>query len=190
MNASGDVVLGLAVLAWILWRQTQTRTVRLDGSPRALVVLAVVGVWQIVSFLDEHTVRPVAIAVLVGSLVVSAAFGVLRGRLQPVWREADGRVLRRGNAVTVGLWLVAVALHLSADEYAKHVDAAAAGLASASLMLYLAVSLGVQTLVVRERATHLVPRAGEACSTAGAGDPHPPAVAGPTVAAPTQWPTR
>jgi len=191
MNAAADALLGLLVLAWILWRQTQTREVRLDRGPRAFVVLAGVGLWQIASFLGEHAVRPVAIAVLVGSLVVSAAFGLLRGRVQPVWREADGRVLRRGTAVTITLWLVAVALHLGADEYAKHVDAAAAGLASASLMLYLAVSLGVQTLVVRERATHLVPRAGETCTTAApalAVTPSAPVPAAPTVAAPAHWP--
>lgn len=189
MNPAADALLGLLVLAWILWRQTQTREVRFDRGPRGFAIIAGLGLWQVVSFLGEHAVRPVAIGVLVGSLVVSAAFGVLRGRLQPVWRAADGRVLRRGTTVTVGLWLVAVALHLAADEYAKHVDAAAVGLASASLMLYLAVSLGVQTLVVRERATHLVPRAGEACVT-----PAVPVAARPdltpAVAAPTQWPTR
>lgn len=186
MNSATDVLLGLLVLAWILWRQTQTREVRFDRGPRTFVILAGVGLWQVASFLDEHAVRPVAIGVLVGSLVVSGAFGLLRGRLQPVWRADDGRVMRRGTAVTVGLWLVAVALHLAADAYAKHVDSAAAGLAGASLMLYLAVSLGVQMLVVRERATHLVSRAGEA----GAAPAFPVAADQQPAPAPTQWPTR
>lgn len=190
-NAAG-ALLGLVGLAWILWRQTQVREVRSDRNPRVLLVLAAAGLWQVGSFLDEHAVRPAAIALLAGSLVVSAAFGLLRGRVHPVWREADGRVLRRGNALTVALWIAAVAAHLGIDVYARHVDSAAAGLATASLVLYLVVSLGVQALVVRERAAHLAPALADAGqgSSAKATPDVPVRAAAASVAAPAQWPSR
>lgn len=156
MNTAANLVLGLAVLVWIVARQVRTSEVRADRSPRTLLVLGLVGLWQVVQFLQQHTVAAGAVAVLVVSLVVSAGLGVLRGRLQPVWRADDGRVLRRGNATTVVLWLLAVGLHLGADVLAEKADARSAGLASASLLLYLAISLATQRLVVQGRAARLV----------------------------------
>jgi hypothetical protein len=155
MTSAANIVLGLAVLSWILWRQLQTREVRTERSPRGLLVLAALGVWSCAQSVDGHTVSAVAVALVVAGVAVSAGFGALRGRLQPVWRDASGAVLRRGNAWTVALWVTAIAAHVGVDALVARVDPAAAGLASGSLLVCLALSLTAQRLVVGHRAALL-----------------------------------
>ncbi|MBO9556441.1 hypothetical protein [Cellulomonas sp.] len=160
--SAANAVLGLAVLAWVLWRQVQVREVATERSPRGLLVLAGIGVWTAAQGIDGTAVSPVAVALVVAGVAVSAAFGALRGQLQPVWRDGSGRVLRRGNALTVALWLAAIAVHVGVDALVTWVDPAAAGLAGGSLLVCLALSLMAQRLVVRERAGRL---AGEVTPT-------------------------
>ena len=69
-----------------------------------------------------------------------------------VWRDADGTVVRQGSAVTVLLWLLAIAAHLGIDVAIDRVSHPLAGLGSASLVLYLGVVLGIQSLVEQHRA--------------------------------------
>jgi hypothetical protein len=155
MTSAANIVLGLAVLSWVLWRQLQTREVRTERSQRGLLVLAALGAWSCAQSLDGHAVSVVAAALVVAGVAVSAGFGALRGRLQPVWQDPTGRVLRRGNAWTVVLWLTAIAVHVGVDALVARVDPAAASLASGSLLVCLALSLAAQRAVVRARAAGL-----------------------------------
>jgi hypothetical protein len=50
------------------------------------------------------------------------------------------------------LWVVAIGVHIGLDVL---FDSSAKGLSGASILLYLAVSLGVQRLAVQSRATRL-----------------------------------
>jgi len=153
--SAANAVLGLAVLAWVLWRQVQAREVITERSPRGLLVLAGFGVWAAAQGLGGASVSPAALALVVAGVAISAGFGALRGRLQPVWLDASGRVLRRGNALTVTLWLTAIAVHVGVDAVVARVDPGAAGLAGGSLLVCLALSLTAQRLVVRGRAGRL-----------------------------------
>jgi hypothetical protein len=155
MNTATSVVIGIAVLAWIVLGQLRTREVRTERGLRAMVVIGLVGLWESLQFVDAHAVAPVAVVLMTVSLLMSAGLGVLRGALQPVWRDRDGRVWRRGNGGTVGLWLIAISLHLAWDLVIRDVDVRAAGLGTASLLLYLAISLGAQAATIRVRATRL-----------------------------------
>ena len=154
MNNATSVAIGLAVLIWIIARQLSTREVRTERA-RTMLILGLVGLWELLTFLDGHAVAPVALVLMTVSLLMAAGFGVLRGALQPVWRDRDGRVWRRGNGGTVGLWLIAVSVHLGWDLVIRDVDVRAAGIASAGLLLYLAVSLGAQAATVGVRAGRL-----------------------------------
>lgn len=155
-----NVLVALAILALILVRQLRTREVREAQPYRIMLILGVIGVGETVQFHQQHVVSTTAWGLLVASLVVGAGFGALRGRTVHVWR--DGGVLyRKGNATTLVLWLVGLALHLGLDVVIKHVDDSAAGLGSSSVLLYLAVTLGVQQVLVLERAEHLTTRPAE-----------------------------
>ncbi|MEV8038926.1 hypothetical protein [Streptomyces sp. NPDC086182] len=54
------------------------------------------------------------VAFLVAGLVVSVAAGILRGRTMPMWRDAGGRLYRKGGRVTLLLWLATVFVKLGA----------------------------------------------------------------------------
>ncbi|MFB0614793.1 hypothetical protein [Streptomyces sp. AGS-58] len=86
------------------------------------------------------------IAFLVAGLVISVVAGVLRGRTMLIWREADGRLYRRGGRDTLLLWLATVALKLALGAVAQ----AAFGepFDGNALWLGLGVTLGVQHLVM------------------------------------------
>lgn len=152
MNSSVNILIGIVVVAWILWRQTQKRPVREDRKPTVLLILLVLGVLQLSSFFKSASSTALVIGLLVGNLVLAAGFGVVRGYTVRLWRQ-DGQLFRQGTWLTIVLWLAGIGVHIGLDAL---IDSSAKGLGSASILLYLAVSLGTQRLVVQSRANHAV----------------------------------
>ncbi|MFF4020134.1 hypothetical protein [Streptomyces sp. NPDC001843] len=93
------------------------------------------------------------VAFLVAGLVVSAVAGVLRGRTMPMWRDADGRLHRKGGRTTLLLWLATVVVKLGLGAVAE----AAFGepFNGDALWLGLGVTLGVQQLVMTRHGRRL-----------------------------------
>lgn len=150
MDNVTSIGIAVLVLALVLYRQVQKRTVREDARPVFLLILLVLGVVDLGSFIRAHPVNSTGITMLAASLVVAGVFGVIRARTVRLWRE-DGVLYRQGNLLTVLLWLVAIGVHFGADVLIDN-GGSAKGLSSAALVLYLAVSFGVQKLVVQSRA--------------------------------------
>lgn len=146
-----EIVIGVAVVVLLLARQLQKRSVREDSRPLIFLILAVVGLVEAGQFVKSHPVGSEAILLTVGSLVLAAIFGVIRAFTVRLWRE-NGQLFRKGNALTILLWLVSIGIHFGGDAL---IDSSAKGLSSSTLLLYLAVTLGVQQIVVRYRATQL-----------------------------------
>ncbi len=144
-----SIVIGAAVLLLLLTRQVQKRTIKEDSRPTLLLVLTAIGLIDLVQFLSAHPANGTAIAMLVASLVLAAGFGALRAYTVRLWRE-NGVLYRQGTVVTLLLWLVAIGVHFGADVLIDG-SGSAKGLSSAALLLYIAVSLGVQRLVVGSR---------------------------------------
>ena len=149
-NNLTSIVIAVLVLGFVLVRQVQKRSVNEDSKPVLLLVLLSVGLVDFVQFVKGHPVNGTGIAMLVASLVAAGAFGAIRGYTIRLWRE-DGVLYRQGNALTVVLWLVAIGVHFGADVLIDH-SGSATGLATTALLLYIAVTFGVQRLVVRSRA--------------------------------------
>jgi hypothetical protein len=149
------IVLGVAVLAYVLYRQLQKRSIREDRKPTLILVLAAIGVIELAQYLPQHPAGSTTIAMLVGSLVLGAVFGVIRAYTMRLWREGD-TLYRQGNALTVVLWLVAIGAHFGLDYLIGRTGQGAEGLADTALMLYLAISLGAQRLVTNSRAARMV----------------------------------
>jgi hypothetical protein len=147
--ASESILIALVVLAWLLWRQLQVRELRHDRGYLFPLVLCAVGLLQIVDYDRDHPLAGAGVALLVLSIVVAAAFSIWRATTVRVWLH-DGRLLRQGTAVTIVLWLVAIAIHLGGDHLIAPHDTDRLG--SVSLLLYLGVSLGVQRFALGERA--------------------------------------
>jgi hypothetical protein len=149
-----NVVLGLLVVGLILRRQLRVRPVREDARIGILVLLAFLGVTSMSRTLHGHHVSHSVIAVLVASLLVAGVLGGIRGLTVQVWREPGGQALRKGTAVTAGLWIASIAVHIGADIWLDGLSDIA-GLGTSSIMVYLAITWAVQGFVVRERASSL-----------------------------------
>jgi hypothetical protein len=66
-------------------------------------------------------------------------------------------LVRQGNAVTVVLWIIGLALHIGIDLVLRRTTTAADQLGSVSLLLYLAVTVAAQRWVVTGKAARLTP---------------------------------
>jgi drug/metabolite transporter (DMT)-like permease len=150
---SESILIGLVVLGWLLWRQLQVRPLRHDRGYVFPLAICVVGVVQILSYNHEHRLSDGSLALLALSIAIAAAFSIWRATTVRVWLE-DGQLVRQGTAVTIALWLVAIAIHLGGDHLIAPHDADRLG--SVSLLLYLGVSLGVQRFALGERARRLL----------------------------------
>jgi|SRR5215472_9367992 len=148
-----DVVLGLAVLALLIYRQLSARPVNAASALRLIVILVVIGVVQTYQFLSKDHAHPLTYAAIGGSLVLAAIFGWLRAGTVRVWL-ADGQAWSQGNWLTAALWIASLAAHLGYDVLVSH-GPGSRGLGTATIVLYLAVSLGFQRVLVLQRAHRL-----------------------------------
>jgi hypothetical protein len=164
-----SLVFGVAALALILMRQVKARP--LGGSYVLVIVLGVIGLaetgaflfgtQQFVSFLKGHNHHlalavpdgPAMLVAAAGSLVLAAVTGAARAPSVRLWRQ-DGHVWRKGTALTVVLWLVSLGLHLGYDALVAR-GKADADFGAATMLLYFAVSLTVQNIILGARAWRL-----------------------------------
>lgn len=142
-----DVLIGIAVLALVIWRQLSVRPVAADARAlRVVGVLGVVGLVQVVSAAGEHPAPALAWGMLLLGLVVAAGLGVVRAATVRIW-WSDGRLVRQGTALTALLWVVGIGVHVGLDLLTRAASPAAAPIDSASVLLFIAVSLAAQAVV-------------------------------------------
>jgi hypothetical protein len=153
VNASTAVnlLIGIAVLALLVYRQLQVRPVRANF--RLPLILAVIGVIELTQFLktDHHT--GTVFAALAGSLVLAAITGAIRAMTVRVWIQA-GQALRQGSWITAVLWVVSLGVHLGYD-YLVDGKGPQSGLGSASLTLYFAVTYTIQRFILQAKAQRI-----------------------------------
>lgn len=159
MSIATDIVLGVVVLALLIYRQVIARPVRARGL-QIVAILAVIGVLQTVQYFDKYHSSDGTYAALGGSLVLAAIFGALRSATIRLWVQ-DGQVWQKGNWLTAGLWVVALGAHLGYDALvARGHGHGAPSVGDATVVLYLAVSLGIQRLITQQRADRVLPGGG------------------------------
>jgi hypothetical protein len=145
-----EIVLGVVIVGLLIYRQVVARPVNANGL-RLTVILAVIGVILTVQYFQKYHGGTGTYAALGGSLVLAALFGVARASTVKLWTQ-DGQVWSKGNWLTAALWIVAIAAHLGYDALVARGHGAGADIGSATIVLYLAVSLGIQRLIIQQRA--------------------------------------
>jgi hypothetical protein len=147
------LVIGVAVLGLLIYRQLVARPVR--GNQRIVLILVIIGLIETAQYLQKERAGSAAIAALAGSLVLAAVFGAARAATVRIWVQ-DGQAWVKGNMLTAALWVAAVAAHLGYDYViGQHKDLSNIG--GATVLLYLAISLAVQRVIVTARAQRLDP---------------------------------
>ncbi|MCD2194841.1 hypothetical protein LQ327_15830 [Actinomycetospora endophytica] len=153
MSGTLQVIVGIAVLGWILYNQLRVR----QFSPRRLRlagILGVVGLVEIASTAGAHPVSVVGWTLLTTGLVVGAALGLLRAATVKLWVR-DGVVYTQGHAMTAALWIVGIGVHIGLDVLARVIAPSADAVNASSVLLFIAVSLGVQGLMTMRRVQSL-----------------------------------
>jgi hypothetical protein len=147
-----DLVIGVAVLGLIIYRNLRAQPVR-QVNQRLFLILGIIGLVETYQFLHTHHGGTLAVAALAGSLVLAAGFGVIRALTVRIWMK-DGQPWSQGSIVTAGLWLVALAAHLGYDALLSS-HKSISGIGTATILLYLVVSLLVQRVIITARASKL-----------------------------------
>lgn len=156
MNDAMNVIVGVLVVGLVVARQVQVRRVKEDSAAKLVLILGVIGVVDTAQALHGHALGAATIGLFAVELALAAGLGAARAASTQVWRDRDGVAWRRGNWVVVGLWVVSLAAHLGLDAAVDHASGVS-GLGTSSVLLYLAVTLGVQRELVRSRAARLAP---------------------------------
>jgi hypothetical protein len=148
-----NLVIGVAVLGFILVRQLQAQPAKANF--RLPVILAVLGIIQLTSYVKQHEHHSVDVfAALAGSLFLAALFAGFRAATVHVW--VDGGVTwRKGTWLTAVLWIASLVVHLGYDYLVDGRGGAEAGLGSATLLLYFAVTYTIQRFIVQARAQRI-----------------------------------
>ena len=147
-----DVILGAAVLALLIYRQLSVRPVNASAL-RLIAILLIIGLLQTYRFLSQNHAHPLTFAAIGGSLVLAAIFGALRASTVRIWLD-NGQAWSQGNWLTATLWIASLAAHLGYDILVAHGNGIR-GLGVATIVLYLAISLGFQRVLVMQRAHRL-----------------------------------
>lgn len=162
---SANDLIGLAVLAWLISRQVRRRPIGRRGGTgggagasgrrtQIGALIALVGAIEFVDFARHHHLPASSYGILAVSLLVGCGFGVARGFTVRIFVEG-GQLYRQGTVTTAVLWVLGVGLHLASDRAITHYGGPA-GAASASVLLYLALSLVIQGIVLRRRVRSFV----------------------------------
>jgi hypothetical protein len=144
----------LLVVALIFYRQLRVQRVK-DNLVKLPLILGALGVINAANFLQDHKVSPGEIVGVIAGLIIAAVIALPRARSVQVWRENDGTWMRRGTPVTIGWWLVALAGH-AVTAFAGplafgETPHGYSGFESATIMVYLGVSLGAQGWFLEQR---------------------------------------
>jgi hypothetical protein len=146
--------LGIAIVFFVLLRQTRIRPVPRFFTARFPVVLGLLGLLDVFSYTrDHHHVTGADYLWVLGTLLVGAVLlGAVSGLTVRLW-TSNGWVVRQGTTATMVLWMASLALHFFVDGGGGH--AGASGLEEASLLLYLGLTIGAQSYVIHRRAVPL-----------------------------------
>ena len=150
MSTTESLLIAVLV-GYAIYKQTRVSELKARGRFNLAICYAVVGLC-VGGIAVPHGGR--AVGLFVGSFALSAIVGVARGRLTQVWVDSDGRVMRRGTAVTVGLFLalIVVKVGIGAYEFLAHIRS---GAGFGEVMTMIALMVAVQAEIVFRRGSSL-----------------------------------
>ncbi len=155
-----NALIGVAVVGLLLYRQLVSRKVKTDGGGRMMLILGVIGIVQLTEFVENSgSIGILGVGTLTVSFAIAAALSTIRALSVRIWRSTDGSWWRRGTPVTLVLWLVSIGSHFGIEVLAARLAGPTVdiqGLGNATLLLYLALSLGLQNMLVARRVAHQV----------------------------------
>jgi peptidoglycan/LPS O-acetylase OafA/YrhL len=144
-----EIVLVVAVLGWIVYRQTRWQVLDPARIWRMPIILAVVGLISLRSTpADGGTLDGVVVALLVGTGLLSIGVGALMGLMSQL-RVADGRWQARTGWAGSLLWLVLIAVRIGVDVGASALGAKIVASTGVILLMVALNRIGRNLVLVR-----------------------------------------
>ena len=138
----------LVLLPWSIWRQMHEHEVTREGLFKLPLIFAAIGVFGFGT--GAIPTDAAAIGYLAFSLALSVGFGLWRGAALPIWRNADGNPVSKGNRTTITLWVVLIGSKVVLGTIASITGWFPAEHAG-EVFVFLALSFVAQNLVVAHR---------------------------------------
>jgi hypothetical protein len=157
-------VLLAGVIGWSLYRQLQVHPVTGASLVRLPIILGIVGAVVAGSSLFG-LLRPPLLPFTLLSLIVGVAAGILRGFQVRTWQQA-AQWFTQGTWLTVAIWLVMIAIKVAIG-VVEGIAGIASGPTPGEILLFIALSLIVQNLILAYRTIWRAP------SSAGDADTYP-----------------
>lgn len=164
-----SILVGLAVVVLVLVQQLRRQPVKTQGA-RLMVILGGIGLLELAGYLAgnngtnpdgttiNNQVGPVGFLSLVISLCLAAVLSWARAGSVHIW-ETDSGWMRQGTWIAGAWWLLSIGSHFGIEAVGAHIagkNVNVGGLAGATLVLYLAISLGMQAPLIARRAAREV----------------------------------
>lgn len=151
MSSAANVLLYVVIAAFVFYRVVykQVRGTLLNRKTLTTLplILVVVGGYLAAQALPGASAGELAL--LAVDLVVLAGLGVLRSTTTTL-TERDGTTFQKGSAVTIGLWVLTIAVRVGLVALGTALGVAGP-LTSASIALTLGVSIAVQNATTYSR---------------------------------------
>jgi hypothetical protein len=165
-----DIVIALAVVVWVIYRQTTWQLVDKSRLWRMPIILAIIGVVMLAQTKSLGSVSPIDLLILVGELVITAALGAAMGTLATFrsrgQRESDVRN-RRGEPTdfdpsvtvvesrtgTLGaiLWVLVIAIRIGIEFGVQAFHPSVLLASTGTILIALAVNRAARAFVVIQR---------------------------------------
>ncbi|MGW5716178.1 hypothetical protein ACWEVP_08430 [Amycolatopsis sp. NPDC003865] len=151
MPSAANVLLYVAIAAYVFYRVVykQVRGTLLDRRTLTVMPLVLVAVGAYLAAKALPGASAAELGLLAADLVVLAGLGVLRSTTTTL-TERDGTTFQKGSAVTIGLWVLTIAVRVGLVALGTALGVAGP-LTSASVALTLGVSIAVQNATTYRR---------------------------------------
>jgi hypothetical protein len=143
-----DLVAILALVGYAVYKQTKVSEVVQKGRFKLALIYGIVGL--AVGGFDLPS-GAAGWSLLGGSLLLSVVVGLMRGRWTRMWRAADGRIFKQGTKLTVGLFLVLIAIKFGLGTL-SHFTGIDDGEGLGEVMVMMALMIAVQSQLMWVRA--------------------------------------
>jgi hypothetical protein len=165
-----DIIIALAVLCWIIYRQFTWQLVSPSRLWRMPVVIAIIGVIMLAQTKSLTSVKPIDLLILVGELVLALGLGAIMGTLAKFRtrgqrasdvRQRSGVPVDFDPSVTVtesrtgglgaALWLVLIVVRVGIELLTAHYFPSALLASTGTILLVIAANRAARALVVTLR---------------------------------------
>jgi tellurite resistance protein TehA-like permease len=165
-----DVVIGVAVLCWIIYRQLTWQLATPSRMWRMPVIIGIVGLVMLEQTKGLTDVKPVDLLILVGELVLALGLGAVMGSLAKFrtraqrasdLRQRSGVPVEYDPSITVtetrtggvgaALWIVLIVVRVGIELLTAHYFPSALLASTGTILLVIAANRAARALVVTLR---------------------------------------